>query len=244
MPRGSDFVLLGIFPLIDKQVSVFNGSCRALGPAFRRAQSLRRSLASTDLQSYRENTTVGNTTNNGEEVAKEISAQLKKLAIQSTSCCGEPESTMGGGDDIDVALSTEKLASMEGHKVISPFPDKSRRQQRGRQTYTKILQNSNFGYLEGHGKLDNREKISQSPVSVVGRNQIVDPKSSQMSSCLALKNNFTLLDPEITCASLSPQYLQKTGVGLEVSGSPSELQIGIGPKSPIGSGKEAVQPFA
>ena len=55
MPRGSDSVFLGIFPLIDKQIPVLNGSCRALGPAFRRAQSLRRTLTETDFQTIGKN---------------------------------------------------------------------------------------------------------------------------------------------------------------------------------------------
>ena len=50
MPRGSDFVMLGIFPLMEKQPLSFTGSCRSLAPAFRRGVALRRSLQNLNIE--------------------------------------------------------------------------------------------------------------------------------------------------------------------------------------------------
>ena len=41
MPRGSDMVILGIFPLMERHSSPLVGTRRALGPAFRRGDAVR-----------------------------------------------------------------------------------------------------------------------------------------------------------------------------------------------------------
>ena len=44
MPQCSDMVMMGIFPLLDSHSSPPIGSCRALGPAFRRGTAVRGSF--------------------------------------------------------------------------------------------------------------------------------------------------------------------------------------------------------
>ena len=51
MPRVSDFVMLGIFPLLEKNSSLLAGSCKALGPTFRRGEVVRRSLVDSNPKS-------------------------------------------------------------------------------------------------------------------------------------------------------------------------------------------------
>lgn len=135
MPQGSDFVMLGIFPLIDKQPLFSNRSARTLGPAFRRAETLRRSLGDMDSQPYGKNLRMGNEAINGDKPLRfdrEKFGQTSISASHRTCNYGEPATAIVEEEGADMAQYADRVVSMEGHNVTSPFFDKNRWQLRER----------------------------------------------------------------------------------------------------------------
>ena len=130
LPWGSDIVMLGIFPLIDGQPSYSVGSGRALGPAFRRGEVLRRSFAV--LKSHPQEVLQGSVDgafNNNATVAGcgELAATSSVAAIQKQYL--QPVWVPKGrvGYEEGTALNKDKAAAKNLGKVISEGFDRSQK---------------------------------------------------------------------------------------------------------------------
>ena len=142
MPRGSDFVMLGIFPLNDNRTSSSVASGRALGPTFRRGEVLRRSLV--DLNAHYQPDLHGK----GNGVLNEIDtvatspespAKTVGVALQRRVFEGEHSVAKQVGDVDETSLYLDKTASKRTCVVFSAISDSNRNNKWGQVAESKYL---------------------------------------------------------------------------------------------------------
>ena len=143
MPWGSHFVMLGIFPLNDKRVSLPPGSGRALGPAFRRGEALRKSMADPKFQLHRPTYDLGKEDIIEDEdltVGTEVYAKTESATTLRRSGYGEPSTDKVAGEEDDVSRFANFTDAKKSCAISADFSVSHRRQHGHRKTDASFSQ--------------------------------------------------------------------------------------------------------